>query len=253
MTGTVYLITNDVTNGKYVGITTQKLSRRWNHHISHMDVHDYPLYRAMCKYGVKNFRIKPLEEVHGDTKQSLVENLNEMEMKYVAQHQSFVGWNCGGYNLTIGGGMKNISVESRKKQGRSMRIVYKNNPSLAKQHAEKLHRRYDADPSYGKNIADKLRALYVNNPSMRTKIGDVTRGNKHPSFDDEVYTFRNLESGEVFNGSRYDFYNKYNLSKSKVCLLLQGKRKTHKNWVLNTNTQKENTHEKYHRLCEKIA
>lgn len=242
-TGIVYLITNDVTGGKYIGITTQKLGRRWKHHVSHSGKYDYPLYRAMKKYGIEHFRVSPIEEVTCDTKSGLIEKLNEVEIKYVSQYRSFVGWNEGGYNLTIGGGMENISAESRKKQGQSMRLMYKNNPTLSKQHAAKLHSIYKSDPEYGRNIANKLRALYVNNPEMRRKISDVTRGDKHPLFDSEVYTFRNMTNGKIFTGTRYDFYNKYILSKSKVCLLLQGKRKTHKDWVLHTNTQIENTYD----------
>jgi group I intron endonuclease len=238
-TGVVYLITNDITNGKYVGITTQKLMRRWKHHISHLYAHDYPLYRAIRKYGIEHFRVNPIEEVICDTKSGLIEKLNEAEIKYVSQCRSFVGWNEGGYNLTVGGGMENISEESRKKQGRSMKVVYKNNPDLSKQHAKKLHLLYKSNPEYGKNIRNKLRQLYVDNPERRRMIGDFQRGNTHHAFDFSVYTFSNVRTDETFTGTRYDFYNKYNLSKSKVCLLLQGKIKAHKKWVLNTNTQTE--------------
>ena len=252
-TGIVYLITNDVTGGKYIGITTQKLGRRWKHHVSHSGKYDYPLYRAMKKYGIVHFRIESLEEISCDTKLGLIEKLNGVEIKYVAKYRTFVGWNAGGYNLTVGGGMENISSESRKKQGQSMRAVYKRNPTLSKQHAEKLHLLYESNPEYGKNIADKLRALYENNPERRRMIGDFQRGETHHAFDFMDHTFHNVKTGETFAGTRYDFYNKYNLSKSKVCLLLQGKRRTHKNWVLYTNTQTKNTYDKHNRLCEEIA
>jgi len=82
-------------------------------------------------------------------------------------------------------------------------------------------------------------------------MSNVTRGSKHPSFDVTIYTFHNIKTGEIFSGTRYDFYNKYNLTKSKVCLLIQGKRKTHNNWVL--YTQKEHTYGKHNKLYEEIT
>jgi len=117
-----------------------------------------------------------------------------------------------------------------------MRLVYKNNPSLSKENGNKIHLVYKSNPEHGKNIANKLRALYVNNPERRRMIGDFQRGKTHHAFDATIHVFYNTNDGQKFSGTRYDFYNKYNLSKSKVCLLLQGKRKTHKGWVLNTNT-----------------
>jgi hypothetical protein len=251
--GIVYLITNDVTNGKYVGITTQKLHRRWKRHQTDVNRLDYPLYRAIRKYGIEHFQIQSLKEISSDTKSKLIEILNELEIQYVLQYQSFIEWNCGGYNLTVGGGMENISVESRKKQSDSITVTYKNNPNLSIQHAKKLHTIYESNPEYGKNIANKLKQLYIDEPWRRSYIGDFQRGNKHHGFDDTIYTFRNIKTEEKFVGNRYDFYNKYNLSKSKVCLLLQGKRKTHKQWVLNTqiHTQKENIYDK--QLCKEVT
>lgn len=250
-TGIVYLITNAVNGGKYVGITTQKLVRRWKHHISHSDGHDYPLYRAIRKYGVDNFKVEPIEEIICITKCGLVEKLNEAEIKYISKYRSFVGWNAGGYNLTEGGGMENISSESRKKQGQSMRRWYVLHPEFVKRRGKRIHNLHRENPEYGKRIADKLKQLYVDEPIRRICISNQKRGRRHSLFDKTIYTFLHTKTGEVFSGTRYDFYSKYNLAKSKVCLLIQRKRKTHKDWVL--HTQKEHTYDKHRRLCEEIA
>ena len=231
-------------NHKYVGITTQSPRRRWKRHIVDVDRLDYPLYRAIRKYGVERFRMEVLEIISTPDKQELIDRLNELEVKYIEKCRSFIGWDAGGYNLTIGGGMENISPESRRKQGQTMRLMYKNNPELVKSNGYKIHLKYKNDPNYGKNIADKLRQLYVDNPAKRQMIGDFQRGETHHSFDNKIYTFVNVKTNEHFSGTRYEFYRKYNLSPSKVCLLIKGERHTHKDWTLNnpiaTHTKEQN-------------
>ncbi len=264
--GIVYLITNTINNHKYVGITTLSLNRRWDVHKSDSRSKPYPLYRAMRKYGLENFQISSLETTSAATKKDLVTLLNEREVKWVGEYRTFIGWKEGGYNLTIGGGMQNISSESRKKQSVTMKRKYKDDPSLARKYGEAVKTALK-DPEIRKRLqtsqrnryknseerkktSESIKNAYETNPSLREKLSCMHKqlaidrpelgaehskrmsGSNHPRFDASIYHFYNPLSGKRFDGTRYDFKSKHNLSQSKICLLVNKKRKTHKGWEL---------------------
>lgn len=265
-TGTVYLIVNMINNHKYVGITTLPLNRRWAVHISDSRKKSYPLYRAMRKYGLKNFQICSLETVSAESKKEIISLLNECEVKWVGKHRTFIGWREGGYNLTTGGGMENISSESRKKQGMTMKRRYRAEPGLLKKYGNAIRtalrnpetrkkmqlsqRERYKNPGERERTSESIISAYETTPSLREKLSRihkrlaVTRpelgiaqskrisGKNHPRFDWVIYDFCNPKTGEKFSGTRYDFRCKYNLSQSKVCLLVNKKRKTHRGWRL---------------------
>jgi group I intron endonuclease len=82
----------------------------------------------------------------------------------------------------------------------------------------------DKNPNFGKKHSLETRRL------MSQNRGSIA-GSNNPRFDKTIYHFRN-DSGEDFIGTRFDFYTKFRLSKSKVCQLLSGKAKSCKGWVL---------------------
>ena len=96
----IYKITN-ITNGKsYIGKTMKTIQERWDEHC-----HEYtkersekrPLYAAMKKYGVENFKIEQVEEC-SDT------ILNERECYWIEYYGTFKY----GYNATLGGDGKHF-------------------------------------------------------------------------------------------------------------------------------------------------
>lgn len=92
--GTIYKITN-IINGKcYIGKTIQDVESRWRVHKSNINKFDYPLYRAMRKYGIDNFVFEIIED---NITESL---LSEREQYYINLYNSF---GEDGYNATIGG------------------------------------------------------------------------------------------------------------------------------------------------------
>lgn len=135
--GYIYKITNNINNKIYIGQTRNPIKYRWQHHLwkgQHPEKPDtdYPLYRAMRKYGITNFHIEELEKIP-DTE------LNTREQYWIKQFHSYVpnGYNCdfGGegtskfdhqeildYFLTIG--QKNAS-QTAKKFGCSLVTVLK--------------------------------------------------------------------------------------------------------------------------------
>ena len=95
--GYIYCITNLINGKKYVGKTTQTIEQRFKEHCrdSRKEVYKKrPLYDAMRKYGVENFKVEQLEEVLVD------DNLSDREVFWIKELQSY-GHN--GYNATEGG------------------------------------------------------------------------------------------------------------------------------------------------------
>jgi len=265
--GIVYLITNNVNNKKYVGVTTLKLNRRWDSHKSDSKRLKYPLYRSIRKYGINNFSIKPIKVIRHKNKNVIIEKLNKLEIKYIKKYKSFIEWNKGGYNLTRGGNISNISENSRKKQSKTMKERYIDNPTLSKEYGNRIKMAYKNKPELRKKLSEaqkcrfrnkeerhklsqSIKQAYINDPKLREKISKIhkqlnvnrpelgiqhskrMRGINHPQFDHTIYTFKNLMTGNVFVGTRYDFYTKYNLDKNKISLLVSKQRNHHKKWYI---------------------
>lgn len=111
--GIIYLITNIVNDKKYVGQTRQQLNKRWLSHITESRTYsDRPLYRAMNKYGLDNFKIRILEECN-------VNVLNEREIWWI----DFLDSYTNGYNATTGGEYFEHTEETKHKISQTMSNV----------------------------------------------------------------------------------------------------------------------------------
>lgn len=96
--GYIYKITNNINNKVYIGQTKNLTKYRWQHHIwkaSHPEKEDtnYPLYRAMRKYGIINFSCEELEQINNEL-------LNERERYWIEYYHSYTP---NGYNCDLGG------------------------------------------------------------------------------------------------------------------------------------------------------
>ena len=116
--GTIYLITNTVNDKKYVGQTITSLNKRWLAHIQESKTNSTrPLYRAINKYGIDNFKIKILEECDSNI-------LSEREIYWIKQLDTY----HKGYNATTGGDInKNIRQEIKQKISSSMSNLERSN------------------------------------------------------------------------------------------------------------------------------
>ena len=96
--GYIYKITNHINGKVYIGQTRNLIEYRWQHHLykgRNPDKPDtnYPLYRAMRKYGLENFSILQVEEIDNEL-------LDERECYWIQQENSLTP---NGYNCDLGG------------------------------------------------------------------------------------------------------------------------------------------------------
>lgn len=115
--GVVYLITNTITNKKYIGITTRNISDRFKEHCK---ANSY-IGRAIRKYGKNNFSIEVLDMAHSK------EELFDLEVKYISSYNSY----RGGYNQTVGGDganlVEDLELKLTNKQKNFCNLVDKEN------------------------------------------------------------------------------------------------------------------------------
>jgi len=114
----VYTITNTLNNKIYVGQTTRSLEVRWSEHKAAIKYRNEPLYRAMRKYGVGDFRIQQI-----DTANSL-EELNKKEAYYIKLYRK-----NGIYNVDLGGRNHKRSETTKLKMSTNKRG--KKNPGVS--------------------------------------------------------------------------------------------------------------------------
>lgn len=89
----VYKIVNSINPRVYVGLTICTLNKRWREHKCAANIGvDKPLYRAMRKHGIDNFK---MELVYTATS---IEDLRAAELRYIDELKAHV--EAGGYNLT---------------------------------------------------------------------------------------------------------------------------------------------------------
>lgn len=120
--GSIYLMTNLITNKSYVGQTIQLIEKRISQHCRDNRSGRH-LYNTICKYGINNFQITELVTCFDQ------ESLNIMETYFINQFQTF---SPTGYNLTMGGNQKGkITEEVRLK----MSLAKKGKPSRKKDHS----------------------------------------------------------------------------------------------------------------------
>lgn len=190
----IYKIEN-LANGKvYIGQSVD-IERRWRTHKEstynkNKPSYNYPLSRAMRKYGIENFSFEVLEICDTD-------KLDELEMEYISMYNSYINAeNSNGYNQTYGGDGnrgwkpskdwienqkqkhkpedcywygKELSEETRQKMRENHADVSgENNPMWGKQHSEDTKRKI-SEINKGHKCSEETRA----------KLSKALKGNKN--------------------------------------------------------------------------
>lgn len=152
--GYVYLLRNLVNGKGYVGIALN-YETRWQEHISAAinNRSQYPLHRAIRKYGVKNFSA---EVVYRCTEALLP----AVERCFIGKLNTYIRGGAG-YNQTLGGdgafGLK-FSVASKRQLSTSLK-------------------RYFAAPDSRAQVSARAKAMW-RNPVIREKLVAMLRGDK---------------------------------------------------------------------------
>lgn len=195
MFGFIYIITNSINDKVYIGQTIQSLKDRWYEHCrkgcskNEADMH---IKRAILKYGKENFRIKELEKCK-------VEDLDEREIYYISLYDSYVK----GYNNTKGGKSGAKPLKLNAEQQELCIELYKLGFSF-----RDIAKEFNVDKKTIKHIIE------VANIPIRT-----TR----------TYKFSQEDRLKIIKKSSYltreELINKWNISRSYLSQLLNGKRR----------------------------
>jgi group I intron endonuclease len=176
----VYQITNKVNGKKYVGQHAgEDLQKYWLHNVyrATSGFRGKPaLYRAICKYGVDNFEVKPLVIV--GTKQEL--DYYEIELIRI--------WDTTnpdkGYNITAGGGG---SYGVKRDEETKVRMAAAHvGLKMPESHSRKLSERnkgnkYSLGRKMTKENFDKLMAVHIGakrSDETRQRLSDSHKGKK---------------------------------------------------------------------------
>lgn len=112
--GYIYKIINDINNRVYIGQTIQNYKARWKEHItkSNNKKTNMAITRAMNLYGSEHFELIPIETIYSDTKEELIQLLNNKESFYISYYKSLCSEN--GYNIISNGGSYQHLRKSKK-------------------------------------------------------------------------------------------------------------------------------------------
>ena len=125
---TIYCHKNKINGKMYIGQTNERnIQSRWRKNglgYKPKKDHTSKFYNAIIKYGWDNFEHIILEDGI-----ETLEKANEREKFWISYYDTFNN-DDKGYNMTSGGDNFVLSDEARKKQTKSLKQFYKNNPEM---------------------------------------------------------------------------------------------------------------------------
>lgn len=96
--GTIYLITNTLTNKQYVGLTIQSIERRWQYHLEQANAskikNENSLHASIRKYGADKFTITQIDSGVANR------DLEAKEIEWIKKLNTLIP---NGYNISTGG------------------------------------------------------------------------------------------------------------------------------------------------------
>lgn len=196
MKGTIYLIENKINGHKYIGQTRVKLKERLQQHYCESKKYtNRPLYRAINKYGIGNFKVEILEKC-------LIDCLDEKEQYWIEFYNTFK--NPEHYNCTPGGEGGEISDDTKQRISKGMSLVPRGE-KWEQSMSVSLKQKFDRGERWGfmNNRGDgshakrKVRAIPVLNLSANCKVKPI--GDQILEFDSvhEAAKFVNGKTGNI--------------------------------------------------------
>ncbi len=221
----IYKATNEVNGKVYVGQTTQPLKNRMVAHISKSRCSNTCFAKAICKYGIDNFKWETLQICKD------IDELNEREQYYILYYGSF----GGGYNCN-GGGRNYITSDITKEKLRQINL----GRTVSEQTREKIrqghlgkklseeHKKHIRDNHVGmlgkkhsketiKKISGENNHSYGKHPSELTLEKNRTAQlGKNNSFYGKKHTPETLEKiSKAISGSNHPNYGKKHSDETK--------------------------------------
>lgn len=205
----IYKITNVINGKSYIGKTLSSIENRWKEHCSDSKKRKNekrPLYSAMNKYGIENFKVEQVEECDDNI-------VNEREVYWIEHFGTFKS----GYNATIGGDGKHYldydlicetykQVQNTVKTAeicgccadsvrnilRERKIPILSSQEILKIQKSKVINQYDLNGEYIRTFAslrDAARYIQSLSPEKRTNmrgivqhISDVAKGKRKTAY-----------------------------------------------------------------------
>ena len=164
----IYKITNKINNHCYIGQSTQIEIRQKDHKIAafnqNQDTYEYPLYRAIRKYGIENFEFEVIEICNN-------EELNDKEVYWINYYSPE-------YNQTIGGDYQVIPQKLTYEQVQEIQQLLVNDPEGKLSHVE-LAKKYNVhkDTIRDINVGRTWHNNKLNYPLHYSKF-DINNPNK---------------------------------------------------------------------------
>lgn len=207
----VYMHTNKINGKKYIGITSQKVAKRWD---CGRGYKGQVFYSAIKKYGWDGFVHEVLFE--GLNKEEAENKEHELIVLHNTSNSSF-GYNQVDRSTLLSG----KSLEKMKESQKKRLSVKENNPMFGKSHSKSTRQKMKdnhADfagrnnPFYGKSHrAEAKRAL---SQKAKERFQDTSN---HPMSKAVVC----VETGEVFNCAA-DAAACFGIDKSGICKAVRG-------------------------------
>jgi len=211
----IYKATNTITGKCYIGFDSDWPNRQKSHKRSAKKTNNTKFYNAIRKYGWENFNWEVLYRSKDKD-----HTLNIMEPYFIKENNSL----NNGYNMTIGGD-RGPTLKG-KLNGMFGKTHSKQVCENAAKKAIQTFKGKSYEQLYGKEKSDQLKKIRSDN----TK-GKDNSGKNNPRYDNKVYTFTNIKTGEIFNGDRISFHEKYKITKSSICEMVK-KGISRRNWIV---------------------
>lgn len=235
MIGCIYKVTNEINNKVYIGKTMNFVKRKSAHlRCSRNDSH-FVFHKALRKYGEDNFKW----EIILKDKES---NLSDKEKDIIAEYNCHY-LNGNGYNMTLGGdgmvGLKHSDEFKRNMSKKMMGNKYTLGNKLSDEHKLKVSialkgvSRPQCGWVHSKEQKEHLSEVMMGRVFSETHKANLAKVNR-ASHNKNIYKFRNTNN-EEFAGTMLDFKEKYNLDRSSITRLVNGKSNIMKGWTLIKN------------------
>jgi len=220
----VYLIENSVNHKKYVGYTSQSLSKRFNQHSRS----NKPIGKAIRKYGKSSFTICQIDECDD------ILSVLDCERKWVLHHKAFED----GYNCTIGGDCSPVTrktdpykTEDFRNKVRKNAICQHADPTKKKTHVEGIQNYWKSLTEDQKNrrreiaVKNGKQSVTAWNKGLRFP-GTGLHGENNPM--SKQYRVWFPDGSEAIIKCLSSFCKKNGLTYRNACGVLEGKQRHHK-------------------------